>query len=99
MLNVLQEVEKELLALLDKTDWNSVNIDYETPHVERLWIPYGDYRVSLHRIHQCEKSLMHPHPWPQAVRVISGCYEMGVGPKAMIGLIHHLSPRKSSLTP
>lgn len=79
MLNLLHQVEKEILTLLDKPEWNSLYINYEHPFVERLWIPYGDCRVYLHKVHPCDKALMHPHPWPQAVRVISGLYEMGVG--------------------
>jgi hypothetical protein len=33
----------------------------------------------LHRIWPCDKALFHPHPWPSAVLVLSGVYEMGIG--------------------
>jgi hypothetical protein len=46
--------------------------------VERLWTQYGQHRVFLHQIHPCEKALFHPHPWPSAVKVLSGLYEMGI---------------------
>jgi len=67
--------------LLDDPDgWNSLDVDYEPPRVERLWRPFqGDYRLYLHRIYPCEKALFHPHPWPSAVKIMTGSYEMGVG--------------------
>lgn len=79
MLDILHEVEANILRLIHTEKWNTLYIDYENPTVERLWIPYKDFRVSLHKIHPCEKPLVHPHPWPQAIRVLSGHYEMGVG--------------------
>ena len=73
--------QRELPGLLadPTTPWQSINITYEDPHVERVWIQLGEYRVLLHRIHPCEHPLRHPHPWPSAVRILSGQYRMGVG--------------------
>jgi hypothetical protein len=82
MLAVLAEVEDVLPALLqDERVWQSLYVDYHPPTVERLWAAWGDYRVSLHRIHPCEReqALFHPHPWPSAMRVLEGDYEMAVG--------------------
>jgi hypothetical protein len=82
MFEVLQEVESELPALLrDDSLWKSVFIDYHPPTVERLWLPWRDYRVCLHRIHPCApgEALFHPHPWPSVMRILSGEYEMAVG--------------------
>lgn len=82
MLTILDAVERELPALLDDPDgWQSLLIDYHPPRVERLWRPLGEHRVSLHRIHPCapEEALFHPHPWPSAMRVLTGVYEMDVG--------------------
>lgn len=78
---LLQEAEADLPRLLqDEEGWHTLDVNYEPPHVERLWRPYGDEcRLYLHRIHPCEVALLHPHPWPSAVRVVSGRYEMGVG--------------------
>ncbi len=59
--------------------WESLDVNYEPPRVERLWRKFGDFRIYLHRIHPCEKALFHPHPWPSAVEVLSGAYEMGIG--------------------
>jgi hypothetical protein len=82
MLNALHDIEQRLPALLrDRDGWKGVDITYHPPRVERLWRQEGSLRVSLHRIHPCraEEALLHPHPWPQAIKVLSGMYEMGVG--------------------
>lgn len=82
MLAKLHETLPLLPALIrQRTEWNSLEVVYDKPRVERLWRQLGDHRLALHRIHSCEKgeSLLHPHPWPSAVIVLSGVYEMGVG--------------------
>jgi hypothetical protein len=82
MFEVLQEIESELPALLrDDSRWKSVLIDYHPPTVERLWLPWRDYRVCLHRIYPCApgEALFHPHPWPSVMRILSGEYEVAVG--------------------
>lgn len=82
MLNKILNIEKQLPQLLENKDnWQSVYVDYHKPFVKRLWKQEGDLRIYLHQIFPCEKeeSLLHPHPWPSAMKVISGFYEMGVG--------------------
>jgi len=80
MLSVLTRVVRDLPQLLAAPDrFQSLDINYEPPRVERLWCSYDDYRVNLHRIHPCDKALFHPHPWPSAVKILSGVYEMEVG--------------------
>ena len=82
MLLLLEEAERELPTLLaEGQGWHSLNVDYHPPFVERLWRPYGEGRLYLHRIHPCLPSaaLFHPHPWPSAMRVVEGRYEMAVG--------------------
>ncbi len=83
MIKKLQQIEdKVLLGLLqDPNNWQSIMIDYHPPIVERIWAQIGNYRVLLHWIHACktEEALFHPHPWPSAMHVISGKYEMGLG--------------------
>lgn len=69
--------------------WQTLDIDYDAPRVERLWrtVEYQEgaltgpthYRLYLHRIHPCASALWHPHPWPSAIKVLSGRYEMGIG--------------------
>ncbi len=82
MLEVLSQVEFVLPGLLqDEGLWQSLYVDYHPPTVERLWSTWGDYRVYLHRIHPCERdqALFHPHPWPSAMHILEGEYEMAVG--------------------
>jgi hypothetical protein len=82
MLDILSQVEQVLPELLqDEGAWQSLYVDYHPPMVERLWRPWDQYRVFLHRIHPCEReqALFHPHPWPSAMRVLEGEYEMAVG--------------------
>jgi len=65
-----------------KIEWRSSFIDYHKPYVERLWIPWREYRLSIHRVYPCktEEALYHNHPWPQAIKIISSWgYEMGIG--------------------
>ena len=82
MLDVLLQVEQALPQLLnDESAWQSLFVDYHPPTVERLWTAWQGFRVYLHRIHPCEReqALFHPHPWPSAMRVLDGEYEMAVG--------------------
>ncbi len=81
MLEHLAEVESELPALLRDGGWRSLDIDYHPPRVERLYRPWRDLRLNLHRIWPCEAdaALFHPHPWPSAMKVLSGTYRMAVG--------------------
>lgn len=65
--------------------WNTLDVDYHPPRVERVWMPFDDKRISLHVIHPCEsdEALIHPHPWESAMYVlpIGGMYEHGIGYK------------------
>ncbi len=81
MLEILERADRMWPTLIeDLALWTSVDVDYEPPRVERIWCPFGDgVRLFLHRIHPCETALFHPHPWPSAVRVLAGPYEMAVG--------------------
>jgi hypothetical protein len=82
MLEVLARVETELPSLLrDDSRWHSIDINYHPPFVERLWCSWNEYRVALHKIHPCgaTEALFHPHPWPSAMRIVEGRYEMAVG--------------------
>lgn len=81
MLDVLQRVEEELPNLLDKDGWNSIDVNYHPPRVERIWRQYGEYRINLHRLNLCklEDALFHPHPWPSVVKVVSGGYWTEIG--------------------
>ncbi len=70
------------LERYEEERWQSMYINYHQPYVMRLWRPWGnDLRIYLHKIYPCtrDKALLHPHPWPSAMKVVSGQYEMGVG--------------------
>jgi len=85
MLDTLLRIEKALPKLIEnRAAWHSLDVDYEPPRVERVWRDTEDemgdtVRICLHRIHPCERALVHPHPWPSAMRVVHGRYEMKVG--------------------
>lgn len=89
MLANLDKVVDALPALIERRDtWHSIDVDYEPPRVERVWRDVdmsdsGDLhykmRVCLHRIHACKRALYHPHPWPSAMLVLDGVYEMQMG--------------------
>ena len=82
MLKKLLEANKEAKRLLTKNhSWNSLWVNYHKPYVERLWVQWGEFRISLHKIYPCKKDeeLFHPHPWPMASYILKGEYEMGVG--------------------
>jgi hypothetical protein len=83
MIELLKEIEQyQIIDLLNSSDWNSLDVDYHPPRVERVWTQLGENRLSLHVIHPCEEgeSLLHPHAWPAAFHVlpIGGIYEQGI---------------------
>lgn len=82
MLNLLDLVLAELPDLLaSPDDWRGMRIAYHPPQVDRAWRPWRDCRLSIHRIHPCAPgtALLHPHPWPSAMRVLAGRYAMVLG--------------------
>jgi len=82
LLKYLNKALPKLAELLkDEERWSSLNIDSAYPEVERLWTQWGPYRINLDKIRPCDPTLVdyHPHPWPCAVKVLSGYYEHGFG--------------------
>jgi hypothetical protein len=81
MLKALHSIHSALRGLLEDPDvWQTLDINYEPPHVERLWLQYHpEYRLYVHLIHPCDTALFHPHPWPSAVMILEGSYEMAIG--------------------
>jgi len=83
-MSLLDQLRKELSDLQklleDESIWKDLLVTYEPPMVERLYTNRGENRLFLHRIHPCgDKSpLLHPHPWPSAVHIVSGLYKMNV---------------------
>lgn len=82
MLKMLAAAVVELPDLLDVEEaWESLYVDYEYPYVQRLWKSFRHGRLFLHCIHPCDsgQALYHPHPWPSAMFIARGQYEMAVG--------------------
>ncbi|MBP6912942.1 MAG: hypothetical protein KBB86_03345 [Candidatus Pacebacteria bacterium] len=84
MLEVLHQIESELPRLLEidmNKYWHSLLVNYHPPMVERLWYDWNEFRICLHVIHACttDEALFHTHPWPSAMRIVHGSYEMGIG--------------------
>lgn len=92
--SLIQTVLPKLLAQPDNC-WNTLDITYEDPHVERVWCAWGELRINLHRIHPCEKSLYHPHTVPSATWLAAvppgGHYEMRTGTEHEIVSTVHLT--------
>ena len=67
--------------LEDPDQWESLDVDYHPPHVERLYMRIGSVQISLHRIYPCnpEEALLHPHPWPASFKIYKGRYLTKIG--------------------
>ena len=82
MANLLEVALADLPGILASPDgWAGMHIDYERPHVDRAWRPWRDCRLSIHRIYPCApgEAMLHPHPWPAAMAILSGRYAMNLG--------------------
>jgi len=61
-------------------EWNTLKVVYEKPLVHRLWRPFREGRIMLHKIFPGEgTSLYHPHPWPSKMKILRGSYKMNFG--------------------
>jgi hypothetical protein len=81
MLEKLLRIRKnDMLGMIAEGQeaWNSLDVDYEPPRVERLWRQLGEDRLYMHCIHPCEKALLHPHQWPSSILIVRGEQEMVV---------------------
>lgn len=81
----LQYIEfNDLTRLLREPNdsWNTMDVDYHPPHVERVWKQVSpSCRIFLQRINSCDEDeeLWQGDSWPSAVSVVSGMYEHHVG--------------------
>lgn len=65
---------------VDEGTIKTMYIDYEKPYVSRLWFPFNEYRIFLHKIEQTDSPVFfHPHKWESAMLILKGNYEMGIG--------------------
>lgn len=92
MTAVMTAAEKFLPELLqDKSAWQSLMIDYQPPHLMRLFRQIGDVRVNLHYFlptaalpetrmtDAYDENLYHPHAWASGMRILEGEYEQWMG--------------------
>jgi len=84
MLTALDIAERELPKILspeNDKEWGTLSVNYHPPFVKRVFAYWNWWRISLHKIYPCKdgEALFHPHPWPSAMRIFSGRYEMAVG--------------------
>ncbi len=79
-IELLKSFELKIKELTKQPDlWNSLDVDYFPPRVERLYTDIDGYRIHLHYIHPTDKPcLFHKHRWPAAFKQIAGSYEMGI---------------------
>lgn len=103
MIEDLKHIEKTVLMDLLKNPsiWNTLDVNYYPPRVERLWTQLEDQRLMLHIIHPCEPltSLYHPHAWPSVMHVLDGKYEMGLGIKHSSGMLEKIAIQKGKESP
>lgn len=81
MIEKLKEVESILHDLVRQPElWNTLDVDYYPPRVERLWMQYDEnHRFFIHIIHPTDAPcLFHKHRWPAAFKILKGSYEMGI---------------------
>lgn len=71
-----------LLGLLKdpNTPWQTLEVLYEEPRVERVWVQVGENRLNVQRIYPCSGDpFFHAHPWPCAIFVVKNRYKMNIG--------------------
>jgi hypothetical protein len=83
MTNELNALLPKLPELLkDQSKWESLLIDKYPPTIYRLSLKLSDdHTLILHKLFSDpnEPAYIHSHSWPFAIKIIEGCYEMGVG--------------------
>lgn len=88
--SLLDQAVRDVPTLLDTPGWKSKFVDYDKPHVMRIyrddWVP--GIRLCLHIIQKCsmDEALFHPHDWPSAMHIVQGMYrqELAYGAGAEI---------------
>ena len=81
MIEKLKAAELDLPRLLENPEiWQTLDVDYFPPRVERLWTQYDEFhRLFIHIIHPTTSPcLFHKHKWPAAFKILRGKYEMGI---------------------
>jgi len=89
MLKKLDGVHRNLKSMFNDCRWNGIDVDFTPPKMMRLWTSYNGMKACLHKIYPiladgAEKPFLHPHPWPCAIKILKGAYEMEVGHSATL---------------
>jgi hypothetical protein len=82
VLELLHAAERDLPDLLASPEgWRAYKLERDPPFMERMLRSYRDGKLYLHRIHPCASNAAsyHPHPWPSAMRLVEGTYELSLG--------------------
>lgn len=81
MLTIPEAARIAFEASADSQRWGSIVINKRRPHTYRAFLMEGGTRICLHRFEACdaEDAFPHPHPWPSAMLILSGIYDMAVG--------------------
>jgi len=80
-IHLLKSFEWTIKLLLERQQhtWKSLNINYDYPNIERIYIDYNGFRISCHKILQSFKQpLYHKHRWPAVFKQLKGSYTMGI---------------------
>lgn len=79
-IKILQSLEPKIRELTRNPKiWETLDVDYFPPRVERLYTTFEGFRIYLHLIHKTSvECLYHKHRWAAAFKQLSGSYEMGL---------------------
>ncbi|MGA7328679.1 MAG: hypothetical protein WBX25_30380 [Rhodomicrobium sp.] len=109
--NVLRTTECVIPDLLRaRNRWRSLFIDYEKPHLMRLYVQLGAVRISLHYFLPARKedlsngeefdaNLYHPHPWWSVMRILEGRYRQWFGVASEVLRTRDSEEQKLAKTP
>lgn len=92
MTKVMERAEELVPQLLaDRNRWQSLMIDYQPPHLMRIFTQCEGVRINLHYFMAAkdlpetrltsgyDENLYHPHGWASAMRILEGSYEQWMG--------------------
>lgn len=78
--NIVEVFPRLLVDAVKAGTVKTMYINYERPFVSRLWFPFDDLRIFLHKIEATDSLVyFHPHKWESAMTILHGSYEMGIG--------------------
>jgi hypothetical protein len=88
MTTVLEKVAPLIPSLLlDRDNWRSLYINYQPPHLMRIFCQVGPIRINLHYFlptdiiitEKEDPNLYHPHAWASCMHILDGRYKQWMG--------------------